>query len=321
MRSVVIGLLLCVSCGKEPRVVTLFSTRYWIEMRDTNDVVLRQLAGVYPTSMGRLSEQEVFVWYNVGGTRKGYRIDGGLWGLLKRISPGVNRFEERTEPVFESFKEFSNGLAAVKQNKRWGFIDSTGKLVIPFDFDTAMSRRPHYDEWYYTFRDGNAWVRQNGLSFQIDKSGKRISNQSYDLDQEFTAEEDRNRQGFYVKWFKENERWGLLDDEANVILSPVMERPLRFQQFMNDFYWMQSDEKWGLWDGKQSGWKLTPQFDHILVLRKQTRVNVGGQMMFQIINGGLWALVDSSGSMVVQSGGKIFVEKSPYQPVEFSGQE
>jgi len=43
------------------------------------------------------------------------------------------------EPQFNDAGSFSEGLAAVKINGEWGFIDKTGKLIIEPQFDRAGS--------------------------------------------------------------------------------------------------------------------------------------------------------------------------------------
>ena len=55
------------------------------------------------------------------------------------------------------------GLAAVKFGDKWGFIDSTGKIIIEADFDTAKS-----------FSNGLAAVNKGKECFFIDKSGEKI---------------------------------------------------------------------------------------------------------------------------------------------------
>ena len=38
---------------------------------------------------------------------------------------------------FESAKEFTEGLVAVKNNDKWGYINRNGEMVIPFSFGRA----------------------------------------------------------------------------------------------------------------------------------------------------------------------------------------
>lgn len=48
---------------------------------------------------------------------------------------GVLTYTEIIAPQYEDAQTFSEGLAAVKQGGKWGFIDETGKVVIPFQYD------------------------------------------------------------------------------------------------------------------------------------------------------------------------------------------
>ena len=61
------------------------------------------------------------------------------------------------------FNDFSEGLAAVSKNDKYGFIDTKGKVVI----------EPKY-EWASSFSDGLAIVSTEGLYGAIDKQGKTV---------------------------------------------------------------------------------------------------------------------------------------------------
>ena len=51
---------------------------------------------------------------------------------------GVLPYSEFIAPKYEDASAFYEGLAAVKQNGKWGYIDETGKTVIPFQYDLAL---------------------------------------------------------------------------------------------------------------------------------------------------------------------------------------
>ena len=55
---------------------------------------------------------------------------------------------------------FSEGLADVRLNGKWGFIDKSGKVVIPFKYDDALP-----------FSEGFAVVELDGKDGYIDKNG------------------------------------------------------------------------------------------------------------------------------------------------------
>lgn len=66
------------------------------------------------------------------------------------------------DAVYDDADGFSEGLAAVKIKKKWGFIDKEGKEVIPFIYKGTAQ-----------FRDGHAYVWLKGKSFYIDKNGNQ----------------------------------------------------------------------------------------------------------------------------------------------------
>ena len=66
------------------------------------------------------------------------------------------------EPVYEQVAYFSEDLAAVKLNGKYGFIDKMGNIVIQPQF-----------EWAFRFREGFAWVREDRSGF-IDRTGKLV---------------------------------------------------------------------------------------------------------------------------------------------------
>ena len=50
---------------------------------------------------------------------------------------GEMQYEQIIAPQYEDAEFFNEGLAAVEKNGKWGYIDETGAVVIPFRFDTA----------------------------------------------------------------------------------------------------------------------------------------------------------------------------------------
>ena len=68
-------------------------------------------------------------------------------------------------PIFEDAWNFGEGLAPVKTNGKWGFIDPSGKFVL----------QPIYDEPVgQTFFNGKAKVKLNGREFYIDRDGNEV---------------------------------------------------------------------------------------------------------------------------------------------------
>lgn len=75
----------------------------------------------------------------------------------------VCTYEFIIPPKFENIKGFSEGLASVKVNGKYGFINKKGKVVIPHEFDDAGF-----------FSEGLADVKINGKYGFINKKGKIV---------------------------------------------------------------------------------------------------------------------------------------------------
>lgn len=81
---------------------------------------------------------------------------------------------------------FSQGLAMVKDrkfDKKVGYIDKKGRLVIPFKYDDLFEIRDYGDSSFH--REGIAFVAENGKVGAIDRKGNVVIPFDYD-DLEFT---------------------------------------------------------------------------------------------------------------------------------------
>ncbi|WP_435932419.1 WG repeat-containing protein [Moraxella bovoculi] len=56
-----------------------------------------------------------------------------------------------------------DGLAIAKKNNKYGYVDKTGKVVVPIQYD---------ETWF--FSEGLAGVKQNGKWGFIDKTGEVV---------------------------------------------------------------------------------------------------------------------------------------------------
>ena len=66
-------------------------------------------------------------------------------------------------PDYSMVSKISEGLLAVRENDKWGFIDTFGNVVV----------RPQYDS-FYDFNDGLAYVKKGNSEMFIDKKGNVI---------------------------------------------------------------------------------------------------------------------------------------------------
>jgi len=110
--------------------------------------------------------------------------------------------------------DFSEGLASVKKNGKWGYIDKYANMVIPIQLRYASP-----------FQDGIARVdgERNGLAFPyyIDKMGSILNSSEWRCRGRFS-------EGLAAV-VGPNDKWGYIDREANIVI------PMKYAR-AGDFY-------------------------------------------------------------------------------------
>ena len=165
---------------------------------------------------------------------------------------------------FRSCGNFSEGLAAVRTDKGWGYIDRSGKEIIAPQFS-----------WAYNFYNGKAFVRigketwvidrtgqklkkisENGMlepiygeplpdilreEVVVDLEGKKVLNEMdhihlqtyYDADGEIPREEQawavNGAEGLMAFWDKETGKYGYVDENWNWVIAPTFDEAGKFQ--------------------------------------------------------------------------------------------
>jgi hypothetical protein len=105
-----------------------------------------------------------------------YRVHEGMMMVLGRDAKyGFIRVDDGElvgKPEYEHAMAFSDGMAAVEKDGKWGFIDRSGKLVIPCRYDSIHT----YGEGsgLSGFRNGLALVQMDGIPRYIDRNGRTI---------------------------------------------------------------------------------------------------------------------------------------------------
>lgn len=122
------------------------------------------------------------------------------WGFKDKTGKLVIPFE------YDSAQDFSEGLATVERDGKRGFIDKAGNVVIPFDYDHARS-----------FSEGLAAVRRDGKWGFIDKSGRIVVSFNYDDDGSNYLSAYTFSEGLAAVNKKDN-GWGYIDKTGKVVI-------------------------------------------------------------------------------------------------------
>lgn len=122
---------------------------------------------------------------------------------------------------FDQVKNFSESLAAVKLNDKWGFVDNLGKVIAEYQYDDVKS-----------FSEGYAAVMKNDKWGFIDKEGKECIDLKYDAVGDFSE----GKASVQIINYKEHmDAWAYIDKKDNVII---------------DFYPYDAAEGRMIWTGK-----------------------------------------------------------------------
>lgn len=142
----------------------------------------------------------------------------GKWGYSKDGEWAI-------APKYERAMSFSEGLAVVKQNGKFGCIDIAGEQVIPCRFEVAHS-----------FSEGLAAVRINGKWGYIDKSGASVITYRFDKAKSFS---EGKAPVLY------NGKWGFIDHNGKCVV------PYRYDNanpFSDGLANVQVGKEWGFVD-------------------------------------------------------------------------
>jgi hypothetical protein len=180
-------------------------------------------------------------------------------------------------PQFDNLHGFSNNLALVKVDSKWGYIDRTGKMIIQPQFDGGGN-----------FKGDLAPVQVDTKLGYIDRTGKMIIQPQFDMTYGFD--------GGDLAPVQINKKWGYIDRLGKMIVQPKFDQALELQ---NGCAKVELNKKWGCIVGVSTdpnhslGELITnPRFDAILPTLSggSSRVAVNKK----------WGYIDRTGKVVIE---------------------
>lgn len=154
---------------------------------ETGTVTTRQYHG--------LKEPEQIPCWNEAGKHLAWTDEKGYAGEVKKSElklstgfyPVANSLEEGAKYgyisqsltleialVYENATDFSEDLAAVKKDGKWGYINKNGVTVIPFEFDSCASADAMGRDCAFAFSGGLVPASKNGKFGIINKKAEAV---------------------------------------------------------------------------------------------------------------------------------------------------
>lgn len=174
-------------------------------------------------------------------------------------------------PQFDEARSFSEGLAAVCQNKKWGFIDKSGKIIINPQFeetsDFHMGKaafgngdqmgfidnqgkyiiNPQFDE-ALSFSEGLSVIKSGDDFGYIAESGKIEINPQYE--EAFSFSDN-------LAAVVQNGKVGYIDKSGKIAINPQFDNA---SSFVDKIAFVESSGKWGIIN-QEGKYLVNPQFE------------------------------------------------------------
>lgn len=169
---------------------------------------------------------------------------------------------------YDYIEKFSEGLAKVTLRNKYGFIDNTGKEVIP----------PKYDFGIKSFSEGLSVVYLNKKAGFIDITGKEVIPLKYEEIQSFS-------EGFALA--KLNGKWGFIDKSNKQVVAFKYEDA---EPFVEGFAAVKTEGGWGFIDrtGREV---ITPQYFKALSFSDGLALVMGSKSFSKES----WGFIDKTG--------------------------
>jgi hypothetical protein len=161
--------------------------------------------------------------------------------------------------------DYKDGLAVAKVDKKLGFIDTKGKVVIPLIYDAV-----------FQFTEDLAVVRQEKLMGYIDRTGKMVIPLSYSNALPFVE----GLAGAEI-----DDKWGFINKKGQFVISPRFRSVVYFDKGKA---WVEKTEpdvrRWGQID--RSGKLIKPfQYKEGEVLKMSPHLNEGTNTLYMGYDG------------------------------------
>lgn len=141
-------------------------------------------------------------------------------GLLSVVRNGRFGFVDTTGRevvpcIYDETGLFQQGRTLVRIGDRYGIVDTAGRIILPLEYDPAPSRGNPY-----TYNDSRALIAKNGKLTYVDLDGRPIL--PFALDDAYQFSDG-------LAAVKMNGAWGYIDTTGNIFMPFVFDRAAPYQ--------------------------------------------------------------------------------------------
>lgn len=171
----------------------------------------------------------------------------GDWHFIDKTGKMTARI-----PPYANDRTISEGLLAVKSQNAWGYMDKTGKVTIPFEYDDVEK-----------FHEGLAAVEKDSMCGFINKKGKLVIPLQYPArnikDKRRSAGVGNFTNGMAIIYCN-NGKYGVINKKGEYVVPPKYD----YMKNYGDYIIIRLDEKEGLLDNKGKVF-IAPLFNNIII--------------------------------------------------------
>lgn len=171
-----------------------------------------------------------------------------------------------TEFSWEALSLISEKTGAGKQNGKWALLNRNGKERTEYIYDDVIM-----DAYGFCFRQGAAFVKENGAYHLVDRKGKQIGEQTFENAKPFSES------GYAAVC--QNGKWGYADARGELVIACQYEDA---ESFENGFAAVCTDKSWGYID-ETGNQVIKPQYEAVTAMSDQGTAAV--------LQGGKWTLI------------------------------
>ena len=150
----------------------------------------------------------------------------------------VNEEMELVIPaIYDEAEAFCGGVAMVRKDGKWGAVDQTGQLTVPLIYDFLRIA--------FSYDSGLAWYYKDGKLGYVHKSGKEITPPIYDFSfhQCGSSMADSNYMNG-LAMVERDGKFGYIDEAGTEVIPVIYDQAIPFYQHLGETSRVLSDDVW-----------------------------------------------------------------------------